>query len=501
MGTKSQSEIEALLNASRMNDMVSLERILSEPDLADYESELSHALALAIKGRHIGLAKRLLKEDEVKAQAASHDNKPLSLAVDYDDLEILTELLKIPSVCQNASIFNNDILLHAASNGNLAAVKLLLTLDNVRNNAAVMNNKALRYARESGYKDMENLLLTIPEVEHQDQQISFFDEIKKMIDEIVDQRYQNKLDAIEGNYSEKVKAMARIQDEHKREQQLIHTDEFGKPDFDEFYDEFTFQCLEYSPDLTDNEIKEMFFNLLKEIYLTKLKIYDAKQAGGPSSSQISRVIRVEHEANVRVVWTAAQEKATDELRERLDEIFQPMLKDLSPIKIALYTKAGSHRADATGSAMHLDHPPSAMFDEMTGYFGDLLYPHSHDPQSPEYEVDYGLSIMVWNALSIQYVRNTNGKDIDVYLPDGEITTSSIFWNYELNALKRLEMAAGQKGGEIHYHVLTSEAKSNMDSLMQKIKPLQAQLGNIRNEIKALSEKSSLLPDELLRLRS
>jgi len=302
---------------------------------------------------------------------------------------------------------------------------------------------------------------------------SILGSLEQMVKTIVDGRADLKK-------AEKRLPLAQIDQEKTDEKHLIDL-RYSEEQLTEFYDAFFEACLRHNLFLTRAEIDRMFYGMIKEIYLMKLKIYDSHKLTDPRQ-RISHVQHLPHENQTLVMWTQAQQQAIEEFKRNLDNVFMPLLVNLERKKINLYKADGSIRAEATEAVMDVDHPPSGIIDELTDHIGDILFWHFEDKTHQNYLIDSGLNILLWNTLSVQYVLNSNGKDVDVYLPDGEISSVSIFWNYELNTLRKAELAAGTRQGNINYHKLTAQALAETEKITKELKDIQAQITQVDNDI-------------------
>lgn len=77
----------------------------------------------------------------------------------------------------------------------------------------------------------------------------------------------------------------------------------------------------------------------------------------------------------------------------------------------------------------------------------------------------------------QYVFNPNGE-VDIFLPDGKIATSSILWNTEINKLKELGNPV------INYFRLTGEAaklKIKVDAIQEELNKIIAEIEEFEKE--------------------
>lgn len=277
----------------------------------------------------------------------------------------------------------------------------------------------------------------------------------------------------------------KIDSERLREMELINTDML----YDLFYEFYT-ACKEINSTLSRETIIQMFNKFVSAVYLAKLEIFDTRnQKSVPM--KVGHLATVVHEGKNRIIWTRAQQNAVENLRNVLDEAFRPLLENLPAPKINLWMALGSERADKLGASMTLDHPSAYIMDKLEEeYISEVLFPAYALPSSPDYVTDLSLFTILWSALSTQYVMRFDGQDVDVFLPEGEIATSSIFWNYEFNILRKTFEALGTEGN-FNFYKLTSDAQRAIKDLNHECEALRHAIG-INEKRELLLKKATAL---------
>ncbi len=332
------------------------------------------------------------------------------------------------------------------------------------------------------------------------------DRVLAVINEELDARYvqkKNELDKKGLDSNTYQQEIIKLENERKEALSLIDID-YPVDEINgyllEFYDDFFYECLSLKPELDPRVVEKMFFSLLKEIYHAKLNLFDIRTNTDPRT-QPALVQQLQHEGKQRVIWTQAQEELVSKLRTTLASVFHPLTEGQLQQKINLYTKEGGNRAESSGAIMSTHYPPAAVFDNISDFIDELFFSHSFDSTRSHYQMDYGLRVAIWSAISAEYVTNVNAQDVDVYLPEGELTTSSIFWNYELMMIKLLQSEPNKKANKINFYQLTPEAKENVKQINKKIEEFNKELKDTRALIEPLAALSSLTPDQTQELAS
>jgi len=269
-----------------------------------------------------------------------------------------------------------------------------------------------------------------------------------------------------------------LNDEKKRDFALIHiySDnidmmEDSQNTLKEYLEDFAndfysfFQEYYMDGDLGDEEILDMFSKIFNEFIITKFKIADNEHEK-EIPKKISVYNRVEHENQDRIIWTQAHDELTTHFREQLNIIFAPLLQKKQS-KVNFYFKEGANRAVEGGGILSENHFPMILYENLSSYFEDLFFFSS-------YEDSKTFENIIWSVFSQQYAQNKDNQDIDIYLPEGEITTSSIFWNFELN-ITRLMNNDDEKFNKINFHQLTHESKQELQNIKTELKHIEALL--------------------------
>lgn len=323
--------------------------------------------------------------------------------------------------------------------------------------------------------------------------------ISKMVNDIIEKRYQDRKSQIEvlnlppDKHDEK---LMELEDTFQHEAMLIdltYYQNISELDyfFKEFYDKFSQDCHFFNNKLTEPEIEEMFLDLIILLYKTKLKILDSSLEID-LRQQLAQVQDILHENARLIMWSQAQEKASVELMQALEKIFQPVLEDFKSVEIGLYTRHGRHRTSNNIS----DHPPSYIIGESGDSLDSLLMLNAGNEGSPDFGIDTGLKYLLWSALSSHYVQKSDRKNINVFLPDGDIATSSTFWNYELNIARKLNLEAG---GKINFYRLKPSAQKEVNDINNRVKELKNKLEPSQNLAKVTENINKIHEFQLQKL--
>jgi hypothetical protein len=421
-------------------------------------------------------------------QMDKYGKNPLIKAAQYGHVDIVQYFFDKGVNLNDQSAKKWTALMYAAKYGHIDVVKYLVDHGADVNISDDEHNTALSLSISKGHDLVEDFLLQLPQIVVPPV-FRYKDWVMDEIEDLVYQRYTQRLESLENqNLSpdEYDREKLKLEDAATIELNLVDYT-FPEDFFYDFFHDFHEECSNFKADLTIEDIDDMFINAIMSLFKAKLEIYDSLSKTDVRQ-KAAFVAMVPHEKNQRIIWTEAQDKLSEALRKDFDEAFKPLLDHQEKLKINLYTKHGSIQADE--QTMVDQHAPSAIIENLSRYYSYFLERDVSDKSSEMYPVDYGLNILKWNALSAQYALNANEKDIDVYLPDGEIITSSIFWNYELNALRKWELEADKTKGNIIYHRLLTPVKSQVNRIMENIKSLQIEIDNIREEISQYSPHSS-----------
>jgi hypothetical protein len=174
-----------------------------------------------------------------------------------------------------------------------------------------------------------------------------------------------------------------------------------------------------------------------------------------------------------IAWSAGRQEKVAAFSRELDDIFKS-IGGIKPEKsAAFWSGAGKIRANEFGVVIG-ETIPGFIINEVETLLLEIFAPHTHKVGG---EVDTGVDIGLWEALSQLYSEGTLG-DAHIFLINGETSMQSIFWNTELFTL-RLQQQKGTVGS-IFVHTLTPTAFLEFKSLVQ---------------VKNQSEIEKLLKDE------
>ncbi len=312
---------------------------------------------------------------------------------------------------------------------------------------------------------------------------TLIDHLAYILEDIAEKRYDAKKKLIQAqnlNPSEYDDAIDAIEKAFTRELRLVDL-RYDELYYQDFYEEFCEICEYFKHDIKQDDLDLIYDEMIKAIYKAKLSILDS-YSNPDKREQIARFEELKYEGISRFIWTPAQERFSEQLAEDLRLAFKPLLDVLEKKKINLYIKHGSIPASEGGLGMTSEYPPAYVFDALGAYFDDIFTRHSSDKSHRDYNLDYALSVLLWNALSMEYVKNANDQDVDVYLPDGTITTSSIFWNYELHSLHKMQSDADMPLRTVHYHRLKKSVKKDVDKTIDKLTKYTKELNDIRDKL-------------------
>jgi len=293
---------------------------------------------------------------------------------------------------------------------------------------------------------------------------SLVEKVLGIINDAIQRRYETKKNNLNENnmgseqYQQAINTIG-IEKSHEENLLKLNNDKVQLEKFlSNLYNDFLKECTEIQENIQPAVVEKIFLNLIKELVSAKLKIYDASFS--PTvKEKISLIEYIAHEEMKKLIWTQAQKEFVDELGKNMELIFLPLLENSPLQKINLYSKEGMLQAYKSGGIMMTKFAPAIIYEKLSNDFGKLFFSQHNNPSAESYERDYALSIVMWCAISSQYVTYANTQSIDVYLPEGEIIPSSIFWNYELQILKLTNTI--NQNCEIKFHQLNASAKQEI----------------------------------------
>jgi hypothetical protein len=232
--------------------------------------------------------------------------------------------------------------------------------------------------------------------------------------------------------------------------------------------------LPLNPGIDPKLLEKMYLEFIEVMIEEKFKIVQSMRSKDVSQ-QLAHFDDKQY-GTPMVMWSQAQEKESEALRLRMKEIFAPLRTERKKPVVHLYTgPIGGARADL----LRLDEDPEFAFmpenplGEMDKLEQVLMRNLNRKQHDKSWELDKALYVLLWNALSAEYTINNNGE-VNLFLDEGEIATTSVLWNTELNRLKQME-AQSKVGLKINFYMLTPEALKMTSSYKSKIKVLEDSL--------------------------
>ena len=234
----------------------------------------------------------------------------------------------------------------------------------------------------------------------------------------------------------------------------------------QMYQQFFIDCKEHYPHLSTVIVESMFKGFIKTLWEEKMltrELMDTKNKPLILMDQLP-------------LWTQERHEAIENLKLKLDKIFEPIIAYTKKEKLFLYSKQGVAMASLLREVEGVAHPSLGFINRLP-HLNDMLFSHYDIPDTPYFDADVVFGNVFWGALSKQYALNYDGRNTEIYLPLGDIRLNSIFWDQELQVLMQ-EKNKGEKVGELYYFQLK---KVHQD----KIKPEIDNETAILDEVKVL----------------
>lgn len=228
------------------------------------------------------------------------------------------------------------------------------------------------------------------------------------------------------------------------------TAEKFQEDICHLHKEFFANCKKLDGSLTDETIEKMFLGYVDTMF--RMKLFVAQNLDRSSVSKIAQLRMVPQEGYPKVMWSPAFDEAMADMAENLEMVFEPLRKIPQSEKTNLYsTPKGRAQAELMGSLEKT--PVGSLMDSLWAPCKTALTPYAFSDESVNGKRDTTLVMLMWNALSKQYVKNSKG-DIRVYIPSA-LSSSSVFWNTELPEF--ITIKEEDPARKISFYSLTSDA--------------------------------------------
>lgn len=285
--------------------------------------------------------------------------------------------------------------------------------------------------------------------------ISVSRNISSSIKNIIGIRHQQRLTHLKNEAD--IKSEIRL---YQNELKLIN---FYKIDY--LYLKFLYQCKSANKLLDESVISDVFSMLIEVLLKIKLKLTETicEQDVKKRSLYLSQKPDEKREV---ITWTESYAALVHDGRVQLENLFAMLFPEMNKHKVILYTKKGLMHEEVVQSGISKKFIPAVIIENIADSLLACLAYRRHDGRYVFSSVDSSFETIIWAILSTQYVLNSNGQDIDVYLPNGAISTNSILWNNELNAINLYQAAADKHHGKVHFFRLKTEKQKMLDDMIK-----------------------------------
>ena len=177
-------------------------------------------------------------------------------------------------------------------------------------------------------------------------------------------------------------------------------------------------------------------------------------------------------------WSSSRAAIISNFAEELDRIFSPV-GGIKPKDASAYWSGPAVKRAADFGTDFASTIPGFVVNEVSQSLQETFMKQAYKPDG---QLDTAANLAMWDALSKLYAEGTI-QDAHVFLVDGETSEQSIFWNTELETLRKRQ-ATGQVH-QIFIHSLTPEALEIYRILIERKKhaaPHSGEFADIEKDI-------------------
>ena len=179
-------------------------------------------------------------------------------------------------------------------------------------------------------------------------------------------------------------------------------------------------------------------------------------------------------------WSSSRAAIISRFAETLDEIFSPV-GGIKPKDASAYWSGPAVRRAADFGTDFASTIPGFVVNEVSRSLQETFMQQAYKPDG---HIDTAANLAMWDAMSKIYAEGTI-QDAHVFLVDGETSQQSIFWNTELETLRKRQ-ATGQVH-QIFIHSLTPEALEKYRMLVERKKGATTESGELANIAKEIDK--------------